>query len=314
MLNAKHSAARGAAIAVLALVTMLPATARADDTTTCNAAYEDADSFVRTGGAKLLDARDKLRICARPSCKAWMVKECTKSLSDVETRIPSVVFVAKDAAGHDVVDVTVTTDEKTVATRLDGHAVEIGPGERVFTFVHTDGRRTSVKAVVKEGEKAQRVTATFADAKPALVPSAPPAPATAPATAPARAKDVPIAPLPSAGDRPSDGRALRTTGFALAGAGLVGLGIGAIYGIKAVGNKSDAKCNDRQECEPTALAAARSSATVATIGFIAGAALAAGGVTLILVARSGSSSSARRLEAAPSVAHDEAGFMLRGWW
>ena len=308
MLNAKHAYARGAALALVTLA--LPTVAHADETSaSCNAAYEDADSLVRAGGTKLLDARDRLRVCVKPSCKAWMVKECTKSLSDVEARIPSVVFVAKDVAGHDVIDVTVTADDKTVATRLDGRAVEIGPGERTFVFVHSDGRRAMFKAVVKEGEKAQRVTATLEAVKPAAVAAPPPVVGpVAPVAAPAPAKETPLPPRLA-----NDGSAVRTTGFVLAGAGVVGLAVGTIFGIKAVGNKSDAKCDAQQQCDPAALSSARSSATVATISFIAGGLLAAGGVTLIVIAPPGSSSSAR-LEIAPAVAHHETGFTLRGLW
>jgi hypothetical protein len=63
-----------------------------------------------------------------------------------------------------------------------------------------------------------------------------------------------------------------------------------------------------------ALADARSSANVATIGFVAGAVLVAGGVVLVLLSPSRGSSSARRIEAAPALAQHEAGLVLRGLW
>jgi hypothetical protein len=304
----------------------LPAAARADETSTCNGAYEEADSLVRLGGSKLLDARERLRVCARPSCKPWMVKECTKSLSEVDARIPSVVLVAKDTAGREVVDVTVTTEDNTeIARRLDGRAVEIGPGERVFTFVAADGRRATVRAIVKEGEKAQRVTAKLEASKPVVVAPVPvPAPAPAPSTPPAVAHPPAPAPVQPAAVEPASrrppetergGSGLRTTGYVVAGVGVAGLLAGTIFGVSAMVQKSDAACVDNA-CDAGSLASARSSATVSTIGFVVGGALLAGGIALVVLApsRSPSSSSAARLELAPAVAQREAGMLMRGSW
>lgn len=316
MLNRNTRCALSLAIGLVG--TIHPSDARAQGADACNPAYEEADGLVRSGGDKLLDAREKLRTCARPVCKAWMVKECTKSLADVEARIPSVVLVAKDAAGAELVDVTVTSGDKTLASRLDGKSIEIGPGERRFVFALADGRRVSVQTIVKEGEKAQRVSATFEAPKREVVATTTPSRAPESTRAPSGSSPVGEPPAtqspPPSDEHPSHGSALRTVGFVAAGAGIVGLGIGALFGIKAIGNKSDAMCNDKNECKPGPLDDARSSASVATVGFVAGALLAAGGVTLILVSPSRGSTSAKGLEAAPAVAHNEAGLLLRGRW
>jgi hypothetical protein len=291
---------RGALAFAIGFVGVMHApTAHAEGAEACNPAYEEADGLVRSGGDKLLDAREKLRTCARSVCKPWMVKECTKQLADVEARIPSVVLSAKDASGAELVDVTVTSGDATLASRLDGHSIEIGPGERRFVFALADGRRVTVLTIVKEGDKAQRVSATFEAAKREVV--APP-----PASQPVSSTD----------EQPSQSRGstLRTVGFVAAGAGIVGLGIGAVFGIKAVGNKSDAMCNENNECKPGPLDDARSSASVATVGFVAGALLVAAGVTLIFVSPSRASGSAKRIEITPSVAQRDAGLLLRGTW
>jgi hypothetical protein len=290
--------------------------AHAEGSETCNPAYEDADALMRTGGDKLLEARERLRVCAKPTCKEWMVKECTKSLTEVEARIPSVVFVAKDATGADLVDVTVTSSDRTLSSRLDGRSIEIGPGEKVFVFATHDGRRVSQKAVIKEGEKAQRVTVTFERSNgavggahaPVVQPpaSAPPRPVSAPPAAPAPATQRAAGPQ-------DDGASLRAVGYVAGGLGIVGLGLGAIFGVTALGAKSDAHCDANDECDPAKLADARSSATLATVGFVAGGALLAGGAALVLFAPSRSSSSAR-LDAAPSVSQNTAGLLLRGRW
>lgn len=292
------------------ITTTYASLAHAEGSDACNPAYEEADALVRAGGDKLLDARDKLRICVRPVCKAWMVKECTKSLTEVEARIPSVVFSAKEASGAELVDVTVTSGDKTWASRLDGRSIEIGPGERSFVFVTADGRRATVKTIVKEGEKAQRVTAAFEPAKRDVV--APVVPKPAAPEPPPRAPDKP-APPPGE-DRPSEGSNLRTIGLVAGGVGVIGLGVGTVFALKAMGSKSDANCNDAKQCDSGPLADARSAANVATIGFVAGAVLVAGGVVLVLVSPARGSSSARRIEAAPALAQHEAGLVLRGLW
>lgn len=323
MLSVGSSAVRGVAAVVLFLAIALPGTARADDTATCNAAYEDADALLKTGGQKLLEAREKLRTCARPSCKAWMVKECTTSLAQVEARIPSVVLVARGVDGREVIDVTVTANDGTeIARRLDGRAVETGPGERTFHFVAADGRGATVKAIVKEGEKAQRVAARLEASKPAPVVVAPPVPAPAPPPAAAPPTVVATPPSPTArteapppsADTPSGGGSpLRTTGYVLAGVGAVGLFAGTFFGVKAILDKNDANCDPSGACEPSGLGSARSSATVSTISFIAGAALLAGGITLVIVAPS-KISGAGRLEVVPAVAQREAGLWMRRSW
>lgn len=283
---------KATAFGALVVAMTFASPAHADESDECNPAYEDADALMRSGAVKLLDARDKLRVCARPSCKPWMVKECTTSLAALEARIPSVVFSAKDEAGNDLVDVTVTSGDSTLASRLDGHAVELEPGERTFKLTRADGTSVLVTSIVKEGEKAQRVAATFEGPK--REPVAPVTPVV----------DVEVGTPPP----------VRTIGWVLAGVGVVGLGVGAVFGIKAIGSKSDASCDAKNACDAGPLADARSSATVATVGFIAGAALTAGGIAIVLLAPSRASSSGRRIEAAPSIAKNEGGFVLRGRW
>jgi len=317
MLNAKPWSARVSAAMLGVLAVAVPSVSRANDTATCNEAYEGADVLVKQGGAKLLEARDKLRVCARPSCKAWMVKECTKSLAEVDARIPSVVLLARDAHGRDVVDVTVKTEDQVELTRrLDGRAVELGPGERTFRFVAADGRRATITAVVREGEKAQRVTVKLEAAKPEPV-AVPPAPAPLPVVGPSPA---PSSPETLADDVPAETpaprrSALRTTGYAVVGLGAAGVLVGTLFGVKAMMEKSDAACDAANLCDPKTLDSARTSATLSTVGFVAGGALMAGGIALIVLGPSPSRpSSGARLEMAPAVSQGEAGFSMRGSW
>ncbi|MEZ4264469.1 MAG: hypothetical protein R3B36_35725 [Polyangiaceae bacterium] len=305
MLSARRLAPLVTAFVFLAA----PRAAHADDAqdaAACNPAYEEADVLLRAGGTKLLDAKEKLLVCASPACKPWMVKECTKLLSELEARLPSVVFDAKDADGQPIVDATVSSGERALAERLDGRAIVVGPGERTFVFTTPDGRRTTVTAIVREGEKAQRVTAVFG---PSEAPAAPPPPPPPPAP-PAEN----VAPPPPV-DSPAPERAqrdLRTVGYVVGGAGIVGLAVGGIFGLVAIGAKNEAQCNERNQCQPGPLADARSAATVSTVGFVAGAALLAAGVTLVLVSPSKTSSAS--ITARPMFSSSGSGAMLGATW
>jgi hypothetical protein len=88
----------------------------------------------------------------------------------------------------------------------------------------------------------------------------------------------------------STGKTQRIVGIAVAGVGVVGVAVGVVFGLIATGKKGDTanNCNaDLSRCNAAgvdAMSSARSSATISTIGFIAGGALVTGGVVLYLTA------------------------------
>lgn len=92
----------------------------------------------------------------------------------------------------------------------------------------------------------------------------------------------------------SSGQGQRTAGYVAGAAGIVGLGIGAVFGLSAIGSKHDAErdghCTvDLQKCDAVGKASmsdSRDAARLSTIGFIAGGALAATGIVLVLTAPS----------------------------
>jgi hypothetical protein len=76
----------------------------------------------------------------------------------------------------------------------------------------------------------------------------------------------------------------------IGGVGVVGIGLGAFFGLQASSKLSDAKgkCGDYPyECGNEAKdlqSSAKSSATVSTVGFVAGGVLLAGGLVLYFTA------------------------------
>ena len=106
----------------------------------------------------------------------------------------------------------------------------------------------------------------------------------------------------------------KVTSLAMAGAGVLGLGVGTAFGLMAMSKKSDADagCVGNVCTSVTAGAArsdARSAGDTSTAFFVAGGAVAAAGLTAWLLApRSG----APRMEAVPNVGLNGAGVTLRG--
>lgn len=272
---------RVAGVLVATSCAFAASSAFADETNVCTESYERAQIAMKPrageGESTLLQARASLLTCMRSNCKDWMVADCSKWLTEVEARIPTVVFSARNTAGRDLTDIRVqNTSGEPLATRLDGRAIELEPGEHVFVFVAEDGTRVEKRALVREGEKAQSIAATFE--------------ASAEELAKARG---PLGPGPTSPTRPDDPGhvekapgTLQYVGYGAAGIGAVGLGVGAVFGLVSINKKSDARCDDRYCDDAAALSDAKSAAGVATVGFIAGSVLLAGGIALVLFAPS----------------------------
>ncbi len=79
------------------------------------------------------------------------------------TALPSVVLLAHTVGGAPLVDATVTLDDAPtpLATKLDGPAIDVDPGEHRFTFTTSSGDHAVVTSVIVEGEHAQQVVATI---------------------------------------------------------------------------------------------------------------------------------------------------------
>jgi hypothetical protein len=123
--------------------------------------------------------------------------------------------------------------------------------------------------------------------------TAPPAPAsTAPVVAPAQVDGMPPPRSPEAlGTVTPRAAPWRTTGLVVAGAGIVGLGVGAAFGLTAQSKNDQSNhsgCNGN-DCTAPAAAVRRdalSAASASTVAFVLGGVLTAGGVVMWLVAPS----------------------------
>ncbi|WP_437285105.1 tetratricopeptide repeat protein [Sorangium sp. So ce406] len=96
------------------------------------------------------------------------------------------------------------------------------------------------------------------------------------------------------------GSTWRTAGWISAGVGAVGIGVGAVFGLRAIGKMDDADpyCNDSNVCAAEGIRLQEQGATagtISTVAFLVGAAaLGAGAVLIFTAPSSGPASSAPR--------------------
>lgn len=139
------------------VVLSVTSVASADDTekVACMAAHGDAQVLRKAN--HLRAARAKLETCAMSTCPALIASDCTQWLADVEQQQSSIVVAANDAAGRPIVDASVSIDGKVVATKLDGTAIDVDPGEHELGVRSSEGESSVQRIVARESEKARLV-------------------------------------------------------------------------------------------------------------------------------------------------------------
>jgi hypothetical protein len=280
----------------------------------CVASSEEALSFRKQD--KLGAAKARLLVCVDPSCPAEIREECARRLPEVTDAIPSVVFDVKDAAGNDMSAVRVSMDGAPLVDHIGAAAVSIDPGEHAFRFDGADASQSVEKRVViRDGEKNRHLAVVFgpmatsaAAAGPVVgTPAAEPTAAPT-ATFPPSAARPPASEQPSAHSRSSQ----KTLALVAGGLGIVGIGVGSVFGILTFSTWSKAKNECGTSCPPPSQAqsdkdTATSQATISTVGFVVGSVLVVGGVVLWFKAPSGAT-----VQVAPNAGAQGAGMTIRG--
>jgi hypothetical protein len=279
--------------------------AHADGTTTCTDASSQGQ--IQRDAHKLVEARGQFIICARQECPGVVRKDCATWLEQVQASLPTVVPIAADEAGNSLPNVRVSVDGKLLVEKTDGRAIEINPGTYTFTFEAPDGTKAESQVVVAEGEKDKRIGATIARPAPAVVAATPPATINGSTPLPASPSTPDEVPHAVSSSSP-----LKAVGIVTTGLGVVGLGLGAVFGLQASSKKSSAGCDSHSVCPtPTALNTlntAKGDGNVSTGLFVAGGVLAAGGILIWALAPSSP------VQVAPSVGMNTASVLLRGAW
>ena len=112
---------------------------------------------------QLARARQTFLTCAQSSCPALVQQDCARYSEELAQLVPSVTFGARDASAADLPATSVYVDDVLLATRLDdGRSYELDPGKHLVRYVH-DGRETTLKVVLNQGERGRLLVATFID-------------------------------------------------------------------------------------------------------------------------------------------------------
>lgn len=192
---------------------------------------------------------------------------------------------------------TIIRDGVELGAASIGTALPVDPGEHVVV-IKAPGRQESRQSVsIAEAESKTLVVEVGPAAATEPAPTEPgtPAPATTvPATGPLR------------GEPESSGGTLRTVGYVVGALGVVGLGVGTYFSIRAKSLDNDATSEGHYSDNPTGTAGyecdaycadktgeSRDASKIGYAGLIGGGALLAGGLAMILLAPSPKAESAK---------------------
>lgn len=200
---------RARAISLALAAALVARIAGADNKAACIAANESGQKL--RDEHQLIRARAQFLACSRDACPGVIKKDCIDAMVDLERRLPSVVVRAKDQKGEDLVLVQVDIDGARVAESLDGKGVTLDPGVHDVHLATVGQDPIDVRIVLAEGERERPVIVTFGK------------PAAATPRAPDDAK-----------------RGAPFGAFVVGGAGLLAVGVGAIFYGVGLGERSSA--------------------------------------------------------------------------
>ncbi len=232
-----------------------------------------------------------------------------KRAAKLEPQLSRVTIVV--APGNKLDGFTLMQGDKPVDAALFNVPIPMDPGEHVIQA--SAPGHNSWQTTLKVAATAERQTLHIPPLQPVAVePVAAPEPSPAPTPAPETERPLP----PATAQDSSDGSGQRTLGVVVGGVGLVGIGVGAMFGLQAKDKDDEAaefceaeRCFD--ERGQSASDDAQSAALIANISYGVGAAALIGGVILYLTAPDGADESAA-LNVAPALDEDTAGFNLWG--
>jgi len=238
---------------------------------------ECVDAFTRAQAArqegKLLASRQDLLLCASESCPKLVRTDCTKGVDELTPLVPSIIFQIKDGAGRDRSDATISMDNQALSSLAPGSPLELDPGSHTFVFSAPDAKAVTLQLVIHEGERARRETVTIGAETPAEVTTKPLTP-----------------PTEAAASQPTSGLGAQRIGALVAGGvGVIGIGLGSVFGVRAMSQKDEAEKVCPGDCKTSADAEkwsdAKTSGNISTAAFIIGGVGLVGGVVLWVTAK-----------------------------
>jgi len=234
-----------------------------------------------------------------------------KKFAEIDRRVPKLIVHLLAGAPRDT---SVRRDDVDLGASNFDSPMPVDPGRHGIVATARNHNPRTFSVDLKEGE--QKTVEVGPGAETEASSSGPPIPTMSPtAPAPGAADGQP--PPASVESRATSQSALQPIGLVTAGLGVVGLGVGGFFGLQAMSKKSDAGCSADKVCPNDAAANtfrdATSDGNLSTIFFVAGGVLAAGGLTLWLIAPKGEGRVVA-MQAVPSVGMRSTGMALVGRW
>jgi hypothetical protein len=236
-------------------------------------------------------------------------KLARKRAQALEPRLPKlVVDVIGTPAGLEV-----KRDGVAVGAAAWGTPIPVDPGSHRVTATAPGKETWETTVATAEGKVAH--VAVPRDLPPAAVAAAPAPIGPQPDIAPAATAAAPDFPAPVV---EQNGAAQRTIGWVVAGVGVVGVGLGAGFGLSSIGKRNESRSHcvaDQCDADGVGLRDdAIRNGNIATIATIAGGAAIAGGLVLVLTAPKTTESRERagKLRARPNFGLNGGGFTLQG--
>lgn len=198
--------------------------------------------------------------------------EVEKGLEALEARLPRLVIVPTEPAAPQL---AIRLDDVLLESTVAREPIPVDPGLHRIAATAPGRKEWSTSLNVSAHET--KVTVPVLEAEVASPPAV------------AETRE-PVAPRPVASD---PGKTQRTVAIVAGAVGVVGLGLGTIFGIRAADKNSESKSGNhcgfpgKNDCDDTGVDLrdeAKSAATISTVSFVAGGVLAAGGVVLWLTA------------------------------
>ncbi len=109
---------------------------------------------------RLIEARNWARTCVHHSCPGPIVTDCAQWMSELDRRLPSVVFQVR-LDGHHCPSATVVVDGTRVRDWTRGEALVLNPGEHHFRFELPSYPPVDESMLVTEGMRYRLVSADF---------------------------------------------------------------------------------------------------------------------------------------------------------
>ncbi|MGC4087114.1 MAG: hypothetical protein QM756_04260 [Polyangiaceae bacterium] len=218
--------------------------------------------------------------------QAERLKSASERASKLEPKLAYLtIFVAAET--RSIPGLSVRLGNTTLGAELFGTATPVDPGTTRIEVVAPGHASFTATLNVDPGNRYEFSVPALAQQSSAATPSA--------ATPqPAAGSPPPVAGSPPVAAEPSGPRSqgMRTASFIVGGVGVVGLGLGGFFGLRAISKNNDATsgtCKDGVCQEPNDYQTsqdARSAATLSNVCFAAGGAALATGVVLFLLSPS----------------------------